>query len=370
MGAKFFDAFSGVGGFRLGFEAEGFECVGWSEIDKFASKLYRHYFNDDRNFGDITKIDPEELPDFDVITAGVPCQPFSIAGKRKGLADPRGMPLWRALFRIIKHKKPRVVVIENVKGLLSSNGGRDFAWVLVQMAELGYDVEWMVLNSKDFGVPQNRERVYIVGYTGGDGRPKVFPLREDEKAYYQPPAGKRKVQAVPDTSNTLRARYYKIGNEEPYVVQWRRSYVRTFKDPHTSPTLTANMGTGGLNMPILVYLSHTVGNMKQRVQARDTAWTLDTSGTKFGILDPHTLEIRKITPLEAFRLQGFPDDIVREARKIGISDTQLYKMAGNAVTVQVVQSIARKIKSVFFANYGADLLPAVNGEASSPQRRG
>ncbi len=324
---RFFDAFSGVGGFRLGFEAEEFECVGYSEIDKFATKLYRHYFGDNRNFGDITKIDPETLPDFDVITAGVPCQPFSVAGKRKGLADPRGMPLWRALFRIIEHKKPRVVVIENVKGLLSSNRGRDFAWVLIQMAELGYAVEWQVLNSKDFGVPQNRERVYIVGYTGGDGRPKIFPLDEGEKAYYQPPKRERRVQVIPHISNTLGAGYYKIGNGEPYVI----------------------VDTGRVHM---VMLSHTKSNMKQRVQARDTSWTLDTSGSKFGIIDPNTLEMRKITPLEAFRLQGFPDDIVHEARKIGISDTQLYKMAGNAVTVQVVQFIAHKIKKVFFTGGG------------------
>ena len=335
MKPTFFDAFSGVGGFRLGFETEGFECVGYSEIDKWAIKLYRHYFNDDRNYGDITKIDPEELPDFDVITAGVPCQPFSTAGKRKGLEDPRGMPLWRALFRIIEHKRPKVVVIENVKGLLSSNGGRDFAWVLLQMAELGYDVEWMVLNSKDFGVPQNRERVFIVGYTGGDGRPKVFPLGEAEKAYYAPPTRKGRFQTVPDTSNTLRAGYYKIGNEGPYIVQWRWNYVRAFENAHAGSTLT-------------VLLSHTKSNMRQRVQLRNTTWTLDTSGNKFAVLDPTFLELRKLTPLECFRLQGFPDDIVHLAKKLGISDTQLYKMAGNAVTVQVAQSIARKIKRVFF----------------------
>lgn len=346
MRPTFFDAFSGVGGFRLGFEAEGFECVGYSEIDKFAIKLYSAYFKDDRNYGDITKINPEELPDFDVITAGVPCQPFSVAGKRKGLADPRGMPLWRALFNIVEVKRPKVVLIENVKGLLSSNGGRDFAWVLVQMAELGYTVEWQVLNSKDFGVPQNRERVFIVGYLGGGCPPKVFPLGEAERAYYSPPNRRRKVQAVPNTSNTLRAGYYKLGNEGPYVVQWRRSYLRTFKDTHISPTLTANMGTGGHNVPI-VLLSHTKGNIKQRVQVRSDVWTLDTSGSKVGIIMGN-LEIRKLTPLECFRLQGFPNDIVEVARKISISDTQLYKMAGNAVTVQVVQSIARKIKRVFF----------------------
>lgn len=322
-----------MGGFRLGFEAEGFKCVGYSEINKFAVKLYSEYFGDTRNYGDITKIDPAELPDFDIITAGIPCQPFSSAGKRKGLEDPRGMPLWTSFFRIIRHKRPKVVVIENVKGLLSSNGGRDFAWVLLQMAELGYNVEWMVLNSKDFGVPQNRERVFIVGYTGGDGQPKIFPIREVEKTYYQPPIQRKKFQTVPDISPTIVAGYDKMGNSQPYIVYRNREH---------------NMTAGDNGVPMIL-LSHTAGNIKKRFQYRDTTWTLDTSGNKMAIVTKD-LRIRRFTPLEVFRLQGFPDDIVHTARHIGISDTQLYRMAGNAVTVQVVQSIARKIKNVFFEN--------------------
>ena len=322
----FFDAFSGVGGFRLGFERAGFKCVGYSETDKFATKLYSEYFNDKRNYGDITKINPEQLPDFHVITGGLPCQPFSLSGRKKGLEDDRGMPIWRAFFRIIEYKKPDYIVIENVKGLLTSNKGRDFAWVLYQMAKLGYSIEWMVLNSKDFGVPQNRERVFIIAYTGGEYRPKIFPIRDSEKTYYTPVKGKETFQTIPNISNTIRAEYYKLGTAGPYIIHGDR-------DP--------------IHKPILIMLSNTKANIKQRIQARNITWTLDTSGTKFGIIDPKTMEMRKITPLEAFRLQGFPDDIVKMARKIGISDTQLYRMAGNAVTVQIIQSIANKILRIY-----------------------
>jgi len=303
------------------------------------------------------------------------CQPYSVAGKRKGLEDPRGMPLWKSFFRIIEHKKPKIILIENVKGILSTNRGRDFAWILTQMAQLGYTVEWQVLNSKNFGVPQNRERVYIIGYLGGDGRPKIFPLRENQKTYYQPPNRKPQIQTIPNTSNTIRAGYYKIGNEGPYIVQWRRNYLRIPKDQTKTPTLTANMGTGGLNMPLLIYpikkgKINIIGNIYPSggsagniIIDKSISPTLTTGNggarvpiilktengnNEYVIIDLNDLPIRKITPLEAFRLQGFPDDIVKLAKEIGISDTQLYKMAGNAITVPVAQSIARAIKETFF----------------------
>ena len=315
--------------------------------------LYRYYHKPEGEYfrENILSIDPNGLPDFNIITAGIPCQPFSYAGKRKGMRDERGFPLWEKFFEIVEAKRPKVVVIENVKGLLSSNGGWDFAWILHKMDEIGYDAEWCVLNSKYFGVPQNRERLYIIGHLRGKSRPKIFPIGEDEIVRYMPPEktqGKRtRVWSSSDICRTIDANYGKGGGSrthiaihDPYnhrftkdqevstalrtnysngniwIVQWRRSYLREFKDPLTSPTLTANMCTGGLNMPLLL----------------------------------EDMKIRKLTPLECFRLQGFPDDIVHKAREIGISDTQLYKMAGNAVTVPVVQSIARKIRKILIKN--------------------
>jgi len=284
---RLFDAFAGVGGFRLAFEREGFKTVGWCEIDRWCQKLYRAYYKPRGEYfkADITAIDPRELPDFDVITAGIPCQPFSLLGERRGLEDERGLPLWLAFFDIVRVKRPKVVLIENVRGLLSSRGGRDFAWVLVQMANLGYSVEWCVLNSKDFGVPQNRERVFVVGYSGGECPAKVFPIEEKFRVSYSPP--KKKTRTV-------------VAIYDPY----------NKKVTDMITTLRTNYRNGN-------------------------AWI---------ILD--NVRVRRLTPLECFRLQGFPDDIVETARRIGISDMQLYKMAGNAVTVPVVQSIAKKLRRV------------------------
>jgi len=217
------------------------------------------------------------------------CQPFSYAGKRRGMRDERGLPLWKKFFEIVKSVKPKIVVIENVKGLLSSNRGWDFAWVLHKMDEIGYDTEWDVLNSKDFGVPQNRERVFIIGHLRGESRPEVFPLEESDRVHYE---------------------ICRKNKEKEEVVIYS-----PFNDSYRN---------------IAYSLSTNVGS------------PLNVTGQLIVVGD----RIRKLTPLECFRLQGFPDDIVRVARKIGISDTQLYKMAGNAVTVPVVQSIARAIRKL------------------------
>jgi DNA (cytosine-5)-methyltransferase 1 len=153
-------------------------CVGYSEIDKYAVQIYERHFHGHRNYGDATKIRPEELPDFDFLVAGFPCQAFSIAGRRLGFEDTRGTMFFE-IARIVKQKQPRLLLLENVKGLLSHDKGRTFAAILSALDELGYDVQWQVLNSKDFGVPQNRERVFIVGHRRGTKRPNVFPLEKN-----------------------------------------------------------------------------------------------------------------------------------------------------------------------------------------------
>lgn len=167
MSIRFFDMFAGIGGFRSGLEAAGsFECVGHCEIDKYANKAYNAIYDIKETevyFEDARKINPADMPDIDLICGGFPCQSFSIAGKRGGFADARGT-LFFEIARIAAVKRPKYLLLENVPGLLSHDGGRTFATILGALSELGYDVAWQVLNSKDFGVPQSRKRVYIIGY--------------------------------------------------------------------------------------------------------------------------------------------------------------------------------------------------------------
>lgn len=205
---RYFSMFSGIGGFELGIEkayrqlqgqslrsgdetrrgmpttnedkhrkeyAEQPTCIGFSEIDKYAVKVYQEHFPDHKNYGDARRIVPEELPDFDILCGGFPCQAFSIAGKRGGFEDTRGT-LFHEIARIARAKRPKLLFLENVKGLLSHDNGRTFGTILSTFSDLGYFLEWQVLNSKNFGVPQNRERVFIIGHLGGLGGGQVFPI--------------------------------------------------------------------------------------------------------------------------------------------------------------------------------------------------
>jgi len=281
---RFFDLFSGMGGFRLGLEREGYECVGWCEIDEWAQKLYRAFFKPSEKevfHEDARRIIPEQLPEFDVLCAGFPCQSFSVAGKRRGFEDTRGT-LFFEIVRIARAKRPAFLLLENVKGLLNHDRGRTFEVILKTLDELGYDAEWQVLNSKDFGLPQNRERVFIIGHLRGKSRPQIFPLTESDKVYYEPPRkaqgeGKR-FRCSPDYSRAIDANYRKGGGSRTHLLFGER--------------------------------------------------------------------MRIFTPLECFRLQGFPDEMYYTAKKLGIADTHLYRLTGNAVSVPVVQSIARKLKRV------------------------
>jgi len=174
--------FTGIGGFEYGIQQAlpNAECVGYSEIDKYAIQTYERHFKH-KNYGDATKIKPEELPDFDMLCGGFPCQSFSIAGKRRGFQDTRGT-LFFDIARIVEVKRPKIILLENVKGLLNHNKGETFRVIIQTLSELGYDVQWMVLNSKFFGVPQNRERVFIIGSIRGTSRPEILPFsRTDEE---------------------------------------------------------------------------------------------------------------------------------------------------------------------------------------------
>ena len=160
---KYLSLFSGVGGFDLALNRQGHKCIGYSEIDKYAIQVYKNRFGEEvKNYGDAKQINTDELPDFDFLCGGVPCQAWSIAGKRKGFEDIRGT-MWFEAFRILKAKKPKYFLFENVKGLLSHNKGKSFERLCEMMCELGYVIDFTVLNSKYFGVAQNRERVFILG---------------------------------------------------------------------------------------------------------------------------------------------------------------------------------------------------------------
>jgi DNA (cytosine-5)-methyltransferase 1 len=268
-------------------------CIGYSEIDKYAIKVYEGQFRGHTNYGDATTINPKELPDFDLLVGGFPCQAFSVAGKRAGFDDTRGT-LFFDIARILKEKRPRHLVLENVKGLLSHDSGKTFQTILGVLSDLGYFVEWQVLNSKDFGVPQNRERVFIVGHLGGEPRRKVFPIAGNG----------RKTDELPrHVSSTLTARYEGAQAVGTYV------------------------GESELNA------QDDTSNRQDSGQEQTESDTNEQHGWQEA-----TARIRRLTPTECERLQGFPDDWTA-----GESDTQRYKMCGNAVTVNVVQAVMERL---------------------------
>ena len=250
MKIKYLDLFTGIGGFSKAIHDidPTAECIGFSEIDKYAIQIYNKHFPSHKNYGDITKINASELPNFDLICGGFPCQSFSIAGKRKGFDDTRGT-LFFDIARIIKEKRPRYILLENVKGLLSHDKGRTFATILPSLTELGYDLQWQVLNSKNFGVPQNRERVFIVGHLRTESRPEVFPLRQNSEPDIVLP--------------TLTARYYKSQSNGGYISNKQEPQIgtlRTHKDGQgfrkikegISPTIPARAREDGSGQPVIL----------------------------------------------------------------------------------------------------------------------
>lgn len=302
---KALSLFSGIGGFDLALIRQGHEIIGACEIDEYARQIYGRHFPGVPIHRDATKLDPNQLPDFDILVGGFPCQAFSIAGKRRGFEDTRGT-LFFEIARIAKQKRPRYLLLENVKGLLSHERGSTIRTIFQTLDELGYDTQARIINSKDF-VPQNRERIFIVGHLRGTGRPEVFPFR-------------------PTHNETDKQNLQQIGYIDKNI-----QGSRVYSTDGLSQTLAATSG-GFASKTGLYMLSNTKGNIKQRYQKRDTPWTLDCTGSYMGIEDG--IKIRKLTPLECERLQGFPDNWTE-----GISDTQRYKCCGNAVTVPVVESI-------------------------------
>ena len=381
---KFIDLFAGIGGFRLGMESAGHECVAFCEIDKFARASYKaiHNTEGEIELHDITTVTDEEIRNIghvDVICGGFPCQAFSIAGARRGFEDTRGT-LFFEIARFAAILKPKYLFLENVKGLLNHDKGDTFEVILSALDELGYDVEWQVLNSKDFGVPQNRERVFIIGHLRGQRGRKVFPIGgEDEKSS----AKRLGINILGNTKNpngaaqgtrdivddpkgivgTLTATDYKgpkqvaIPNEiKKYGVlqpNFNQSGV-VYETDGISPTIRTMQG-GGLEPKIRVReatkqgyaeasvgdsvnLSHPNSKTRRGRVGEGIANTLVT-GDSQGVVMPN-FRIRKLTPRECWRLQGFPDWAFDKAQEVN-SNSQLYKQAGNSVTVNVIKEITR-----------------------------
>ncbi|PLX44347.1 MAG: DNA (cytosine-5-)-methyltransferase [Hyphomicrobiales bacterium] len=301
---NYFSTFSGIGGFEAAIQSVDSKavCVGYSEINKYADKIYRRHFPSHFNYGDIKTIDPASLPGFDLLIGGFPCQAFSTAGKRGGFDDTRGT-LFFEVARIVREKQPRLLLLENVKGLLSHDKGRTFATIITTLDELGYDCQWQVLNSKNHSVPQNRERVFIIGHLRGTPRPEIFPLQE----YANPliaKSGKQASNAV--VSGTLTATDAKMHLDGNYVI----------------PVLTPDR-------------ARKRQNGRRFKTDGEPSFTL-TAQDKHGIYAKSC--IRRFTHTECERLQGFPDGWTE-----GISDTQRYKCLGNAVTVTVIQAILPRL---------------------------
>ncbi len=301
--------FAGIGGICYGFQQAGAEIIWANEIDKDACKTYRRNFGGEYLVeGDIKEVNPDDIPDFDILNAGFPCQAFSIAGYQKGFEDERGN-LFFEIVRILKAKKPKAILLENVKNLESHDHGNTFRIIKEQLEQLGYFVHHKVLNTMEYGnVPQNRERIYIVGFLSKEAYdkfeyPKQIPLTTN-------------IHDIIDITDKKplglyyeNSKYYeelkKTMTKMDTVYQWRRVYCRENKS-NVCPTLTANMGTGGHNVPLI----------------------LDNYG------------IRKLTPEECVGFQGFPEQF---SFPEDISNASKYKQAGNSVSVPVVNKVAENM---------------------------
>lgn len=328
---NFLDLFAGIGGFRLGMERAGHKCVGYCEIDKFARMSYQaiHDTKGEIDYKDITEVTNEEFRKLkgtvDIICGGFPCQAFSIAGKQLGFEDARGT-LFYEIARAAKEIKPRYLFLENVRNLLSHDKGKTFTTMLTILDELGYDAEWQVLNSKNFGVPQNRERVFIIGHLRGECTSRVFPIRDNTKKINELP--RKRI-----TTNTLTARYTATGNGS-YVIENKPKKVVLVKEATKQGYAIANIGDS-------INLSHPNSKTRRGRVGKNIANTLLTSDEQGVVLSDY--KIRKLTPRECWRLQGFPDWAFDKAQKVN-SNSQLYKQAGNSVTVNVIEEIAKKLK--------------------------
>ena len=381
---RYFDMFAGIGGFRAGLtRAGGFQCVGHCEIDKYADASYRAIHNPGKEelyYPDARTIDPDTMPDFDLLCGGFPCQAFSTAGKRLGFEDSRGT-LFFEIARLAAARRPSYLLLENVPGLLSHDKGRTFTAILSTLSDLGYGIEWLVLNSKDFGVPQSRRRVYIVCYLDRRCAGKILPVPSaNRKALIQilgGPQGSRVYDAAGVSCTLTSSAGGKGGKTGLYLVHPKQTQSQNavFVDlcagkpklTENARCLTSDYGKARMSnrsaemSGVLlikeatkkgykeaapgdsVKLGYTRGNTKRGRVGKAFAHTLDTSCAQ-GIVESGG-RIRRLMPRECLRLQGFGEDQIDRLLAI-TSDAQAYKQAGNSVTVNVIEAVGRNLKAV------------------------
>ena len=336
-----FSAFTGVGGFELGLP-QGWEVIGQSEVDKNANKVLRYRFPGVRNYGDIEKIDHREIPDFDVLVGGSPCQDLSLAGKRKGLVGSKSR-LFYSYVNILKEKHPSYFIFENVAGLLSSNQGWDFAEVVSQFSEAGYALWWQVLDAKDFGVPQHRERVFVLGSLGEGGLRKVFLEARN---------GEQNNGVQGQTSNIITRRYKQSQATGTYIVSKTvTGSYRTRQVDDGNFIVEGQFDAQKETKKIVVHSmmprsgNPALGGTGHLAKELPYARTIDRNNGQAIELDER---IRYLTPLECERLMGWPDNwtkwgIDEKGEVVELSDNARYNLIGNGVVPQVVYAVIDKI---------------------------
>ena len=357
---RFIELFAGIGAFRLGLENTGHECVWANEWLEKPRSIYARNFGEEPDGRDIATVQARYVPRADIICGGFPCATFSVAGKRSGfsLDDTRGTLAFE-MFRLARDCGIPYVLFENVAGLLNHDSGRTFQIILGVLDAMGYDLQWEVLDSQNFGVPQHRERIFLVGNLRGHPRPKVFPI------------GGADAEDVVETEE-----------EEIHVAQWRRGYFRPYRSTGV-PTLTANMGLGGHNVPFVtgrtpketdvfptldghywkgiqnnqgrgavavravLDVSHENKSPNGRmIKDPDEPMYAITARDRHGVAftEGEIQSIRKLTPLECERLQGFPDgwtEFYADGRRV--SDAERYERCGRTITIPVVEAIGRRL---------------------------
>lgn len=399
---QFVDFFAGIGGIRLGLEQAGHKCVGFCEFDKYARTAYKAMYDTEGEWEnhDVRTVKPYDVPAADLWCFGFPCQDISVAGKQKGLQEGERSGLFYEIMRLLagrrKEDRPRWLLIENVKNLLSIGNGFDFARLLCEVGGHGYSLQWDTLNSKNFGVPQNRERVFIVGYLGNIRGREVFPLRrtdgENPCELNEITQGVADAQRIYDGSGLARTLKGESGGQGGKTGLYAVMCVgntnpcghgqggNVYSAQGLAPALTVAKST-----PLQVCMSIRGQELQKQIDVTPTVDTdcrnnLTRKQTCCAVLTPdreekrqngrrikepgepsftltaqdrhgvalldENIRIRRLTPRECWRLQGFPDEYFDKARAAGISDTQLYKQAGNSVSVPVAKAIGVELRRI------------------------
>jgi len=319
---KFIDLFCGIGGFRIGFESNGFQCVFSSDFDNEVQNVYEQNFGE-RPHGDITSINPQDIPDFDVLLGGFPCQPFSISGKKLGFEDTRGT-LFFDVCRIIDEKKPKVVVLENVKHLIHHDSKNTFRVIINSLRQLGYNVSYKLLNTKDFGLPQNRERIFIIGTKDGIfDFSKLETTKSKSLVNFLDTSGNFEY-LEPDEYTLLEKGVYKKQQDSGLIFIGYRN-----KDGFKRGV---RPGTIHLNR------SHRQPNRIYSVDGYHPTLPSQEPSGRFFIYLPETNKVRKLTIRECYRIMGFPENY-----KMSSKINNQYRQIGNSVSVSITKEISRQI---------------------------